>query len=77
MILNNSFGLISSVGFLLTPQHRENGLHDTLAHDHKPQVLSPRYTADDGMTGENCDMADDSLQDYDDGGDNSTYPENH
>ena len=27
------------------------------------------------MTGENCDMTDDSLRDYDDGGDNSTYLE--
>ena len=41
----------------------------------RPQTTSPRYTTDDGMTGENCDTSENSLQDYDDEGDNSTYLE--
>ena len=41
----------------------------------RPQTTSPRYTTDDGMMGENCDTSENSLRDYDDGGDNSTYLE--
>ena len=73
MILRDSFGLTSSVVFHQTPQHQEDELHDTRST--RPQTTSPRYTTDDGMTGENCDTSENSLQDYDDGGDNSTYLE--
>ena len=41
----------------------------------QPRTPPPRYTTDDGLTGENYDASEDNLQDYDEGGDNSTYLE--